>query len=157
MVCRFSTASTKDGGTPEELAKRIAQLSALTLTTEVVLISERVKIPIQDAAKTYFAVLETFQLGRITEQVHTIEVKDYYDRMALDRAIANLMRAQRDITLDVLSFDSSDVETGLAAWHEARRDDIERSREMVANITESTLSVSRLSVAAGLLSDLARG
>jgi glutamate dehydrogenase len=147
----------KDGGTPEELAKRIAQLSALTLTTEVVLISERVKIPIQDAAKTYFAVLETFQLGRITEQVHTIEVKDYYDRMALDRAIANLMRAQRDITLDVLSFDSSDVETGLAAWHEARRDDIERSREMVANITESTLSVSRLSVAAGLLSDLARG
>ena len=132
-------------------------LSALTLATEVVLVSERAEISVDDAAKTYFAVLETFQLGHITEQVHTIEVKDYYDRMALDRAIANLMRAQRDITLDVLSFDSADVDTGLAAWHEARREDIERSREMVANITESTLSVSRLSVAAGLLSDLARG
>lgn len=149
--------SFKDGGTPDALAKRIAQLSALTLATEVVLVSERAEISVEDAAKTYFAVLETFQLGHITEQVHTIEVKDYYDRMALDRAIANLMRAQRDITLDVLSFDSADVDTGLAAWHEARREDIERSREMVANITESTLSVSRLSVAAGLLSDLARG
>jgi len=147
----------KDGGTPDDLAKRIAQLSALTLATEVVLVSERAEISVEDAAKTYFAVLETFQLGHITEQVQSIEVKDYYDRMALDRAIANLMRAQRDITLDVLSFGSADVETGLAAWHEARHDDIERSREMVANITESTLSVSRLSVAAGLLSDLARG
>ncbi|MCZ4272415.1 NAD-glutamate dehydrogenase [Maritalea porphyrae] len=149
--------SFEEGGTPDGLAKRIAQLSALTLATEVVLVSERANISVEDAARTYFAVLETFQLGHITEQIQTIEVKDYYDRMALDRAIANLMRAQRDITLDVLTFDSADVETGLAAWHEARRDDIERCREMVAGITESTLSVSRLSVAAGLLSDLARG
>jgi len=145
------------GGTPETLAKRISQLSALTLATEVVLVSERAEISVQDAAKTYFAVLETFKLGHITEQVQSIEVKDYYDRLALDRAIANLMRAQRDLTLDVITFDSADVETGLAAWHEARHDEIERSREMVAGITESTLSVSRLSVAAGLLSDLARG
>jgi len=150
-------ASFTAGGTPEDLAKRIAQLSALTLASEVVHVSQRAQVSAEDAAKTYFAVLETFQLGHVTEQVHTIEVQDYYDRLALDRALANLIRAQRDITLDVLTFDSADVDTGLAAWHEARRADIDRSREMVANITEGTLSVSRLSVAAGLLSDLARG
>ncbi|MGJ8529178.1 NAD-glutamate dehydrogenase [Maritalea sp.] len=146
-----------DHGAPAVLAKQIAHLSALTLASEIVLVSERADISVKDAAKAYFAVLETFKLGRITEQQDTIEVNDYYDRMALDRAIANLMRAQRDITLDVLSFDSADVETGLAAWREARRSDIDRTSEIVTGITESTLSVSRLSVAAGLLSDLVRG
>ena len=150
-------ASFVKGGAPEALAKRISQLSALTLGSEIVLVSERAGISVEDAARTYFEVLQTFKLGHITEQVHKIEVKDYYDRLALDRALANLMRAQRDITLDVLSFNASDVETGLSAWHEARRDDIDRTKEMVEGITESTLGVSRLSVAAGLLSDLARG
>jgi glutamate dehydrogenase len=146
-----------EGGAPEALAKRIAQLSALTLATEIVLISERAKVPVKVAAKSYFEVLETFKLGHITEQVHTIEVKDYYDRLALDRALANLMRAQRDITLDVLSFSADEAGTGLAAWHKARQDDIDRTKEIVQGITDSTLGVSRLSVAAGILSDLARG
>lgn len=145
------------GGAPEALAKRIAQLSALTLATEIVLISERANVSVEVTAKGYFEVLETFKLGHITEQVHTIEVKDYYDRLALDRALANLMRAQRDITLDVLSFGADEEGTGLAAWHKARQDDIDRTKEIVQGITESTLGVSRLSVAAGILSDLARG
>jgi len=151
------TASFVKGGAPQTLAKRVAQLSALTLATEIVLIAERAETSVENAARAYFAILENFKLGRITEQVNTIEVHDYYDRMALDRAMTNLIRAQRDITLDVLAFDANDVKKAFADWNNARSADISRTREMVENITDSTLGVSKLSVAAGLLSDLAKG
>ncbi|WP_424983488.1 NAD-glutamate dehydrogenase [Maritalea sp. S77] len=151
------TESFVKGGAPQTLAKRVAQLSALTLSTEIVLIAERAETSVENATRAYFAILENFKLGRITEQVNTIEVHDYYDRMALDRAMTNLIRAQRDITLDVLAFDANDVQKAFADWNNARSADISRTREMVENITDTTLGVSKLSVAAGLLSDLAKG
>ncbi len=107
------TQSFVNGGAPEALAKRVAQLSALTLATEIVLIAERAETSVENAARAYFAILANFKLGRITEQIHTIAVHDYYDRLALDRAMTNMIRAQRDITLDVLAFDSNDVKKSI--------------------------------------------
>ena len=66
------------------------------------------------------------------------------------------MRAQRDLTADVLAFGTGEVETRLAAWHEARPEAIDRAIASVQDLTEGDMTVSRLSVAAGLLSDLAR-
>ena len=83
-------------------------------------------------------------------------LSDRFDRMALDRALANLMRAQRDLTVDVLAVGRGEVDARLAAWRQARPEAIDRVIEAVGNLTKGEMTVSRLSVAAGLLSDLAR-
>ena len=146
----------EEGGTPPALAKRIAELSALTLASDIVLLAEQTGAPVLTAAEGYFAVLERFRLGRITEQSHTIKVTDHYDRMALDRALANVMRAQRDLSEDVLAAGDGPIAERMNAWDTNFAGEIARIEKMVTELTEGELTVSRLSVAAGLLSDLAR-
>ncbi|VAW20544.1 NAD-specific glutamate dehydrogenase, large form [hydrothermal vent metagenome] len=143
-------------GAPKELARQIAELSALTLATDIVLLSEHVKAPVPLAAQGYFAVLERFRLGRITEQSRSVKTGDHYDRMALDRALANVMRAQRDLSEDVLAAGNGTIEQRMQAWDNALTGEIGRIEAMVGELTEGELSVSRISVAAGLLTDLAR-
>ncbi len=144
------------GGAPEELARRVAELSALVLATDIVLVGERTGADIDTAATAYFKVLDLFHLGRITEQGSRIALSDRYDRMALDRALANLMRAQRELTTDVIAAANGPVEGRLKAWRESRAAEVDRIVGTVRDLTEGELTVSRLSVAAGLLSDLVR-
>lgn len=145
-----------DGGAPRDLARRVAELSALTLATDIVFVAERTKASIAETTEAYFKVLTAFHLGRITEQGGHLSLSDPYDRMALDRALANVMQAQRDLTSDILTSCEGDIETRYANWHNARAQEIDGIIEMVTNLTEGDLTVSRLSVAAGLLSDLVR-
>ena len=81
---------------------------------------------------------------------------DKFDRMALDRALANLLRAQRDLTADALASGGGAVDTRLKAWRASHPEAIARVADAVQGLTEGEMTVSRLSVAAGLLGDLAR-
>jgi glutamate dehydrogenase len=144
-------------GAPPDVARRFAELSALAFATDVVLVASRAGAGVIDAARAFFAVLDLFGLNRILGLASSLGVADRYDRMALDRGLANLMRAQRDLTADVLAAAGTSVVERFAAWHAAHRPAVERTVRAVADLTEGELTVSRLTVAAGLLSDLARG
>ncbi len=65
------------------------------------------------------------------------------------------MRAQRDLTADVLAAGSGPIAERIAAW-KAQTPGVERSAQSVGELTQGTLTVSRLSVAAGLLADIAQ-
>jgi glutamate dehydrogenase len=144
------------GGAPSAVARRIAELSALSFATDIVLVADRTKSTIAAAAAAFFGVLDLFGLAQIIDAGSNVVLADRFDRMALDRALANLIRAQRDLTVDVLGFGRGEIETRLAAWKAARPEAIERVVEAVGGLTTGAMTVSRLSVAAGLLSDLAR-
>ncbi len=144
------------GGAPASIARRVAELSALSFASDIVLVADRAHASVAEAAAAFFGVLDTFKLGRIIDAGRRIVLSDRFDRMALDRALANLLRAQRDLATDVLEFGSGDVALRLAAWREARPEAIDRVIAAVHGLTEGEVTVSRLSVAAGLLSDLAR-
>ncbi|WP_127143700.1 NAD-glutamate dehydrogenase [Pelagibacterium montanilacus] len=143
------------GGTPPDLARRIARLSVLALTSDIVLVAGKAGCPVEETAKAFFSLIETFRLGRLTEQGAAITAVDRFDRMALDRAMANLTRALRDLTRDVLAADKGPITDRLAAWRSSREGSIARVARTVADLIEGDLSISRLSVAAGLLTDLA--
>nr|WP_295892140.1 NAD-glutamate dehydrogenase [uncultured Devosia sp.] len=136
-------------GVPEAVAQRIAELSVLSYASDIVLVSERSGVPVSDGAAAFFGVFAAFDLWPVIEQGRGIQLNDRFDRMALDRALANVMRAQRDLTADVLK-----TEGGLAGW--TARPAIGRTAAAVAELTQGALTVSRLSVAAGLLADLAQ-
>ncbi len=144
------------GGVSAQMARRIAELEPLSFATDIVAVAARTQSPIAVAAGAFFGVLDLFGLGTIIEAGGRIALADRFERMALDRALANLIRAQRDLTADVLGFARGDYNTRLAAWRAARPDAIDRAIAAVAGLTAGEMTVSRLSVAAGLLSDLAR-
>ena len=127
-----------------------------SLGTDIVLVAEKTRTPVADAAVAFFGVLDTFKLGRVVEQGNAIVLADKFDRMALDRALANLLRAQRDLTVDALGLGTGAVDGRLAAWRSAQPEAIARVADAVQGLTEGEMTVSRLSVAAGLLGDLAR-
>ncbi|WP_338723051.1 NAD-glutamate dehydrogenase [Devosia sp. XK-2] len=137
-------------GVPIALAESIGALPFLSHASDIVLVAERSGVDVVSAAKAYFGVAGLFDLFRIIEDGRAIILGDRFDRMALDRALANLMRALRDLTSDVLAAGSVDdfVSRGSVG--------VARSVAAVKELTEGGITVSRLSVAAGLLADLAR-
>ncbi len=139
-----------------KLARRFAELPVLALATDIVLVAEKTGVTVPEAATAFFGVLEVFGLGRVIEEGNAIVLSDRFDRMALDRALANLTRAQRDLTIDVLAIGDGDIAGRLDSWRNSRPEAITRAAAAVRDLTEGDMTVSRLSVAAGLLSDLAR-
>jgi glutamate dehydrogenase len=142
-------------GVPEALAHRIASLGVLKAATDIVLVADRSGKPVGEVTATYFATEAFFQLDRVAGAVPNIVVVDYFDRLALDRALDSIGDAERRLTAAM-------VGNGVAGagavdeWIKPRREEVERIRTAIHEIAGSGLTLSKLSVAASLLGDLAR-
>ena len=91
-------AELAKAGVPEALARRIANLPVLKAAPDIVLVADRSKKPVAEVAATYFAAEAFFQLDRIVGAVPGIAVSDYFDRLALDRALDSIGDAERRLT-----------------------------------------------------------
>ncbi|MCB4770741.1 NAD-glutamate dehydrogenase [Ancylobacter sp. Lp-2] len=149
-------AQWTQAGVPEELARRVGRLPAVENATDIVLIADRTQASIPDVATTFFAVGLHFRLDRVLSAARGLAVSDYYDRLALERALVAFEIAVRRLTAEVIENHGPGAE-GVAAWAAARVVEVERTRAAVHEIAGSGLSVSKLSVAASLLGDLVRG
>jgi glutamate dehydrogenase len=143
-------------GVPADLASRLAALQDLVAAPDIVIVAQRTGRSVTEIAATHFAVDELFQLGPLSGAARQIPVTDYFDRLALDRAIDALAAAHRKLTTEVVAEGTPGAEA-VAAWREARAAEIDRLRAAVDNIVASGLNLSKLMVAASLLDDLAKG
>ncbi|MHA7775747.1 NAD-glutamate dehydrogenase [Roseibium sp. M-1] len=135
-------------GVPEALARRIAWLPAERAIPDVVIVSEETGADLDTAAKAYFEVAHHFQLGAILELANDLDVRDYYDGLALDRARATLVSAQRALAIAAVR------SGGFAAWLEEHDAEVGRRKRSVSEILDGGLSVSKFSVAASLLAEI---
>jgi glutamate dehydrogenase len=142
-------------GVPEELARRLANLRALSAAPDIVSVSDRTNKPVQDVAATYYATGAFFQLDRIASAARGIQVTDYFDRLALDRALDSIGESERRLTAEMVGNGVTGPEA-VEAWVSPRAGEVERIRTAVHGIASSGLTISKLSVAASLLGDLAR-
>ncbi|HEU5019779.1 MAG TPA: NAD-glutamate dehydrogenase [Pseudolabrys sp.] len=142
-------------GVPELLARRIADLGALRPAPDIVLVADRADKPVGEVAATYFAAESFFQLDRVTDAAGGIVVSDYFDRLALDRALDSIGDAERRLTSAMLGNGAAGA-SAVDAWVRPRNADVERIRSAIHEIAGSGLTLSKLSVAASLLGDLAR-
>jgi glutamate dehydrogenase len=149
------TRALVDQGTPEPLARRLASLPDLVAAPDIVLTAQKTGKPVGDIARTHFALEGTFSLGALIGAAQQISVSDYFDRLALDRAVDSIAYAHRGLTAEVSSQDSSGTDA-VRAWSEKRGADVARIRNAVDSIVESGLTLSKITVAASLLGDLAR-
>jgi glutamate dehydrogenase len=143
------------GAVPDELARRLANLAALRFAPDIVLVADRTGKAVKDVAATYFAAGAYFRLDRVTAAAREIKVSDYFDRLALDRALSGIEDAQRRLTADMVAHGAGAA--AVDAWIKPRAADVERIRLAVHEIADSGLTLSKLAVAASMLGDLVRG
>ena len=141
-------------GLPESLARRLSALPDLAAAPDIALSAQRLSRPIVDIAKMHFAIEDTFAIDALTKAARTTPVTDYFDRLALERALDTVSNAHRDLVADIVSHATGEPNP-VAAWHTRRGQDVEHARSAVQTIVSSGLTVSKVMVAAGLLSDLA--
>ena len=142
-------------GVPDALAGRIADLVALAAATDIVLVVDRTGKPVGQVAATYFAAGAFFRLDHIAAAAGAIVVTDYFDRLALDRARDSIGDAERRLTATMVSNGAAGA-GAVEAWIAPRKAEVERIRTAIAEIAGSGLTLSKLSVAASLLGDLAK-
>ena len=148
-------AELSGAGVPDDLARRIADIPETAAAPDIVLIAERTKKPIVAIAATYFAAEDYFRVSRVVAAARGVVVSDYFDRLALDRALDAIGDAERRLTAAM-------VETGkvgtaaVEAWVAPRKAEVERIRAAIHQIAGSGLTLSKLTVTASLLGDLAK-
>lgn len=143
-----------DAGVPAGLACELADLDALVSAPDIVTVAERTSRSISDAAATFFAAEANFRLDRIVAAARRVPANDYFERMAIDRAVEQIAGAERRLAAHMLATGQSGqqaVETWLAAHPEATR-----IRRSVEEIAATGLTLAKLTVAANLLGDLVK-
>jgi len=148
-------AAFVEAGVPSEMARRIADLRSLRAATDIVLVADRAKKPVAEVAATYFATEAYFQIDRVAHAASAIVVADYFDRLALDRALDSIGDAERRMTAAMVGNGMAGA-GAVEEWVKPRKAEVERIRGAIHEIAGSGLTLSKLSVAASLLGDLAR-
>ena len=82
-------------------------------------------------------------------------MSDYFDRLALDRAVDTIGEAERRLTA-AMSVANACGPAAVEAWVAPRKAEVERIRTSIHTIAGSGLTLSKLAVAASLLGDLAK-
>jgi glutamate dehydrogenase len=142
-------------GVPETLAQNLANLPALAAATDIVQVADRAKQAVAEVAATYFAAEAFFRLDRIAHAAHDINVSDYFDRLALDRALDTIGDAERRLAAAMAGNGVAGT-AAVEAWVTPRKAAVDRIRASVHEIANSGLTLSKLSVAASLLGDLVK-
>jgi glutamate dehydrogenase len=149
------TAELTKSGVPEQLAQRLANLPLLKAAPDIVLVADRTKHPVAEVTATYFAAEAFFRIDRIAIAAGEIAVTDYFDRLALAHALDSIGDAERRLTAAMVATGASG-EAAVEAWIKSHAAEVERIRTAIHEIAGSGLTLSKLSVAAGLLGDLAK-
>ncbi|MGO6906809.1 NAD-glutamate dehydrogenase, partial [Rhizobium ruizarguesonis] len=149
-------AEYSQAGLPEKLAAEIASLPIFALVPEIMQIAERTGEPLVRAAENYIAVSQTFRIGRLLAAGGRILTSDHYENLALARSIDQIASARRDIVISALS-DHGKEKLPVQAWHAQDRIRINRILEELSSLSDGgDPNLARITVAAGILTDLAR-
>ena len=139
-------------GTPPDLAQRIAALEFLAHATAITRLAHETERPLAEAARVAFAASEYFRLDELKELTASLQLRDYYDQLAINGAIHTLDSARRALSREVLSKPGS---VDFAAWERERGSVLARAKTALDEIAATgDVTVSRLAVAASQVRDL---
>jgi glutamate dehydrogenase len=130
----------------------MAQLPALAAATDIHLVHAATGAPLADVAPLFYELADAFRIARIARLALALSLSDYYDELARDRALETLATAHRQIAIEVISAG------GIEAWMKKRGATAAHILETVGSAADgATITLSRLTVAANMLADLAAG
>jgi glutamate dehydrogenase len=143
-------------GVPPAVAREILLLPTLVLLPEIMLVADRTGETMARATESYFAVTDTFRINRLIGAGERIATSDHYESLALSRSLLQIASARRDIIIAALTAHPKEKKP-LEAWVGNDRMRVNRiGAELMALSEGSDLTLPKITVAAGLLGDLAR-
>jgi glutamate dehydrogenase len=143
-------------GVEQKLASDVAHLIVLADTPAVVDIARVAGRSIPEAAQAFLAIGDRFGIDDLLGRMAHVRVADDYDRLAIAGAEGTLADARHSMTLAVLGA-SGDGGKGMEAWAARQPDRVQSAEQALAAIMAAPeLTVSRLTVAATRLADIAR-
>jgi glutamate dehydrogenase len=143
-------------GVPQALAADLVHGPAAAIALDATLVAERSAAPVPAASATLLALADRLHVHRIKGAVESLALSDDYERLALQRALAGMDDALRRMAGDVLAGDAG-AEEALARWLARRGEAVDRASRALAELAAGAATQARVSVAAGLLADLAQG
>ena len=153
-AAREAEARLVSGKVPAALARQIAYLPYLAGAADVVLIADGSRRKLRDAASAYYSVTERFQIGRIVAMAGNLEVVDYYEDLAVEKACDGLALAQKRLAESVLS--ASKGAPDIAGWEKDFGYKVAVTADQIeAILAEGRATTAKATVAAGLLMELA--
>jgi glutamate dehydrogenase len=146
-----------DKGVPAKLAKKLSRLPSLSLIPEIMQVAQLAGADLKKTAKAYFDVSDMFRIGRIDLAANRSVHSDHYEALAVARSLDEITAARRTITQTALEKFGKQKDP-VAAWHDNDTVRIDRAHERISVLIEGgEINVARLTVAAGMMSDVARG
>ncbi len=144
-------------GATADVAARIATLDILSHATAVTRLAHETDRSIEDAARTAFAASDHLRLDELKSLASGLQLRDYYDRLAVNGAIHTLEAARRALSSEILR-SSEGRALDLAGWQERQGARLARAKAVLDEIAATgDVTVSRLTVAAAHVRDLTEG
>jgi glutamate dehydrogenase len=135
-------------GVPEDVAEDVGILPLLGAVPEIVLLAQTERVDVEAAGKIFFAVGGLVGLDRLRALSREIVAKEHWDRLAIRRMVDDLYAAQRGLAADALKGARRKDGDAVAAWGEARKDDIARVLAFLTELERGNVpSIAKLALA----------
>ncbi|MBW3099180.1 NAD-glutamate dehydrogenase [Pseudohoeflea coraliihabitans] len=141
---------------PEDLAADLARLTVRLMVPDILYVAQLSNKEPNRVISVYFDVTEAFRIGRIQAAASRLQVVDHYENLALSRNLDELFEARRLIAGAALAA-HADHSDPFGRWRSDNEARIGHVTGQIMHLAESgELTVAKLTVAAGMVSDLAR-
>ncbi len=144
-------------GVPAPLAAKLSILEQLGSVPALTALAASTGRPVTEVATIGFAAAEHLRIGELKTRAGRLKIVDPYDRLAISGALRALDGAARRLTRDVLKTANGGAATfaGWAASHGQHLGPTKATLDEIAG--SSDITVSRLTVAAGLVREAVGG
>lgn len=151
------TAEWQAAGVPEEFARRLAGLSILPSACDIVRSGELCGVDITVAGRLYFIIGAELGFSWLRERAEAQTASGYWQRLAISAVIEELYAHQRELThRAIIDGNGAVAEDAYAAWSNKRREAVERTRLLLAELqAASEVDLPMLAVASRHLRALA--
>jgi glutamate dehydrogenase len=144
----------KAGKVPAALANNLAMLPTFAAATDIIVIADKTKRTLADAAAAYCAVTDRFRFGRIDAMMQAVDSSGYYEQLAVEKARNSLALSQRQLSESLLV--AKKAAPDLPAWESKQgRHLADAATQVEALLSDGRSSIARATVAAGMMSELA--
>ncbi len=143
-------------GVPEEIAKRIATVAALSAAPDIISLAEKLKRPELDVGRLYFQIGCELSLEELRAASEALGHTDHFNRLAVNSTLETIAAGQRALVEKVYTLANGAL-PDFHAWREQHKTAFMRAQKSLDEILGGgELTLAKLTVAVAHLRELAQ-
>jgi glutamate dehydrogenase len=144
-------------GVPDDLAHDISLLTPLATIPEIAVIARESGEALEKAAISFMAVTDLFRISDILLRGSQLQSIEMFEEQALSHCLEDVALARRNITTSILRL-ARGAKDPVQSWREASAATTDMiSRQMTGLLDTGDMSLAKIVVASGALTNLANG